>query len=74
MTKDPHSEKKLLVALEVSNSKWVLAFTNGEKIRRKTIEESYGGLWGSDHRELLIPIDLRQNMGVYDLLETVKRP
>jgi transposase len=38
MTQDPHSEKTLLAALEVSNSKWVLAFTNGEKIRRKSIK------------------------------------
>lgn len=38
MTKNPHSEKKLLVAMELSNSKWLLGFTNAEKIRRKSIE------------------------------------
>ena len=38
MTTTPHSENKLLVALELSNSKWLLAFSNGEKIRRKSID------------------------------------
>ena len=38
MTDSPHSERKLLVAMELSNSKWLLAFHNGEKIRRKNIE------------------------------------
>ena len=38
MTTNPHSEKKLLVAMELSNSKWMLGFTNGEKIRRTSIE------------------------------------
>lgn len=33
-----HNADKLLVALELSNSKWLLAFYNGEKIRRKSIE------------------------------------
>jgi transposase len=33
-----HSSDKLLVAMELSNSKWVLAFYNGEKIRRKSID------------------------------------
>ncbi|MBC8207334.1 MAG: hypothetical protein H8E68_09330 [Kiritimatiellaeota bacterium] len=32
MTNNPvHSADKLLVAMELSNSKWVLAFYNGEK-------------------------------------------
>ncbi|MDF7809614.1 IS110 family transposase [Pontiellaceae bacterium B12219] len=38
MTNNPHSEKKLLVAMELSNSKWLLAFTDGDKIRRKSID------------------------------------
>lgn len=38
MTNNPHSERKLLVAMELSNSKWMLGFTHGEKIRRKSIE------------------------------------
>ena len=38
MTNNPHSERKLLVAMELSNSKWMLAFTNGQKVRRKSIE------------------------------------
>lgn len=38
MTNTPHSEDKLLVAMELSNSKWLLAFSNGEKIRRKSID------------------------------------
>ncbi len=38
MTNDPHSEGKLLVAMELSNSKWMLGFTNGQKVRRKSIE------------------------------------
>lgn len=38
MTNNPHSESKILVAMELSNSKWMLAFTNGQKVRRKSIE------------------------------------
>jgi transposase len=38
MTNNPHSECKLLVAMELRNSKWMLAFTNGQKVRRKSIE------------------------------------
>lgn len=38
MTTTSHSEDKLLVAMELSNSKWLLAFSNGEKIRRKSID------------------------------------
>lgn len=38
MTNNPHSGRKLLVAMELSNSKWMLAFTNGQKVRRKSIE------------------------------------
>jgi len=39
MTNNPvHSADKLLVAMELSNSKWLLAFYNGEKIRRKSID------------------------------------
>ncbi len=38
MTDNPHSSRKLLVAMELSNSKWLLAFTNGDKIRRKSID------------------------------------
>lgn len=38
MTRNPHSKRKLLVALELSNSKWLLAFSNGDKIRRKSID------------------------------------
>jgi transposase len=38
MTTTPHSEGKLLVAMELSNSKWLMAFSNGEKLRRKSIE------------------------------------
>lgn len=38
MTTTPHSEKKLLVAMELSNNKWLLAFSNGEKIRRKSMD------------------------------------
>ena len=33
-----HNADKLLVAIELSNSKWLLAFYNGEKIRRKSID------------------------------------
>jgi transposase len=33
-----HSVDKLLVAMELSNSKWLLAFHNGDKIRRKSID------------------------------------
>ena len=33
-----HNANKLLVAMELSNSKWLLAFHNGEKIRRKSID------------------------------------
>ncbi|MDZ8120319.1 IS110 family transposase [Pontiella agarivorans] len=33
-----HNVEKLLVAMELSNSKWLLAFYNGEKIRRKNID------------------------------------
>ena len=33
-----HNADKLLVAMELSNSKWLLAFYNGEKIRRKSID------------------------------------
>jgi len=33
-----HNTDKLLVAMELSNSKWLLAFHNGEKIRRKSID------------------------------------
>ncbi|MDF7809712.1 hypothetical protein P4E94_19900, partial [Pontiellaceae bacterium B12219] len=33
-----HNADKLLVAMELSNSKWLLAFYNGEKIRRKNID------------------------------------
>ena len=38
MTNTPHSVNKLLVAMELSNSKWLMAFSNGEKIRRKSID------------------------------------
>ena len=38
MTTTPHSEDKLLVAMELSNSKWLIAFSNGEKIRRKSFD------------------------------------
>lgn len=38
MTTTTHSKLKLLLALELSNSKWLLGFDNGEKIRRKTID------------------------------------
>jgi hypothetical protein len=38
MNDNPHSERKLLVAMELSNSKWMLAFHKGEKIRRKSIK------------------------------------
>ncbi len=38
MTTTPHSEDKLLVAMELSNSKWLMAYSNGEKIRRKSID------------------------------------
>ncbi len=34
---DNGNEMVLLLALELSNSKWVLGFSDGEKIRRKTI-------------------------------------
>jgi len=33
-----HSVDKLLVAMELSNSKWLLAFHAGDKIRRKSID------------------------------------
>ena len=33
-----HSTLKLLLALELSNSKWLLGFDNGEKVRKKTID------------------------------------
>jgi transposase len=38
MTTTPHNEDKLLIAMELSNSKWLLAFSSGEKIRRKSID------------------------------------
>jgi transposase len=38
MTNTPHSESKLLMAMELSNSKWLLGFTNGQKVRRKSID------------------------------------
>jgi transposase len=38
MTTTPHSEDKLLVAMELSNSKWLLAFSAGDKIRRKSFD------------------------------------
>ncbi len=44
MTKNSHSERKLLVAMELSNSKWMLAFTNGQKVRRKSIEARDRGI------------------------------
>ena len=33
-----HSANKLIVAMELSNTKWLLGFYNGDKIRRKTID------------------------------------
>ncbi len=33
-----HSTGKLIVAMELSNTKWLLGFYNGEKVRRKTID------------------------------------
>lgn len=33
-----HSTEKLLIGIELSNSKWLLAFSNGAKIRRKSID------------------------------------
>ncbi len=33
-----HSTGKLIVAMELSNTKWLLGFYNGERIRRKTID------------------------------------
>ena len=38
MTENPHSESKPLVAMELNNSKWMPAFTNGQKVSRKSIE------------------------------------
>lgn len=38
MTDNPHNNATLLVAMELSNSKWLLGFGNGQKIRRKSIE------------------------------------
>ena len=38
MKDNSHSKGKLLVALELSNSKWRLAFSTGEKVRQKVVE------------------------------------
>lgn len=38
MKDNSHSEGKLLVAMELSNSKWRIAFSAGEKVRQKVIK------------------------------------
>jgi len=38
METNSHSKRRLLVAMELSNSKWRLAFSAGEKVRQKVIE------------------------------------
>lgn len=38
MKSNSHSEATLLVAMELSNSKWRLAFSGGDKIRQKVLE------------------------------------
>ena len=38
MKSNSHSEATLLVAMELSNSKWRLAFSGGDKVRQKVIE------------------------------------
>ena len=35
MTTTQQSKQNLIVAMELSNSKWLLGFDNGEKIRKK---------------------------------------
>lgn len=38
MQDNSHSEGRLLIAMELSNSKWRLAFSAGEKVRQKVVE------------------------------------
>ena len=37
MTTTTHSKKRLIAAIELSNSKWLLGFDNGAKVRRKSL-------------------------------------
>jgi hypothetical protein len=57
MTNNPHNKRKLLVAMELSNNKWLLASSNGQKIRRKSIK-------ARDRESFLKEIDLaKQKLG-----------
>ena len=38
MTTTTHNKQTLIVAMELSNSKWLLGFDNGERIRKKSVE------------------------------------
>ncbi len=60
-----HSVDKLLVALELSNSKWMLAFYNGEKIRRKCID-------ARDRRRFLAELSLaKEKLGFTEEAEVL---
>jgi transposase len=51
MTKTLHSGNSMVMALELSNKKWKLAFSNGEKVRHVSVD------WG-DKEALLMQVEL----------------
>ena len=60
MTRNLHSDNSMMMAMELSNRNWKLAFSNGQKVRRITVA------WG-DKRALLYEVQrAKSKLGLSD--------